>query len=119
MVLVICGVFAVISEGFGKGPFAQNYTINSPEGSLVSYQGIIQKVTVTSTGGNTILDMGAVQLFIPASVGAIDVVAGDTIQVYGTIQIWKGKREILVKNSKDIRSWSDLKREISVSNGVG
>ena len=102
MVLVICGIFAVISEELGKGPFAQNYTVNSPEGSLVSYQGIVQKVTVTSTGGNTILDMGTVQLFIPASVETMDAVTGDTIQVYGTIQTWKGKREILVKDSKDI-----------------
>jgi hypothetical protein len=103
VVLVSCGIFAWISEGIGKSPFAQNYTSEAAEGSLVSYLGVVQKVAPTISGGNTILEMSGVQIFLPSSVsGDLKFSAGDTIQVYGVVQQWKEKREILVKDPKDI-----------------
>ncbi|HWQ64200.1 MAG TPA: hypothetical protein VN429_07270 [Methanospirillum sp.] len=103
LVFLSCAVFTWIGEGVGKGPFAQNYTSQSPEGVLVSHQGIVQKVTATATSGNLILDMGDVSVFISSSAaGMTNVSKGDFIQVYGIVQIWKGKREILVKDSGDI-----------------
>lgn len=103
LVFISCALFTWIGDGVGKGPFAQNYTSESPEGSLVSHQGIVQKVTATATGGNLILDMGDVSIFIPSpAAGMANISSGDFIHVYGIVQIWKGKREILVKDSGDI-----------------
>jgi hypothetical protein len=103
VVFVCCAIFTWVGEGVGKSPFAQNYTLQSPEGALVSYQGPVQKITPTTAGGNLILDMGFVVVFIPSpAAGLIEISPGDFIHVYGTVQIWKGKREILVKDPADI-----------------
>lgn len=103
LVFIACALFTWVGEGVGKGPFAQNYTSESLEGTLVSYQGIVEKVTPTSTGGNLILGMRDVSVFISSpTAGMITVSKGDFIHVYGIVQIWKGKREILVKDSEDI-----------------
>jgi hypothetical protein len=103
LLFIACALFTWIGEGVGKGPFAQDYTSQSPEGALVSYQGIVEKVTATATGGNLILDMGNVSVFISSpAAGMTNVSSGDFIHVYGIVQIWKGKREILVKDSEDI-----------------
>lgn len=103
LVFISCALFTWIGEGVGKGPFAQNYTSQSPEGALVSHQGIVEKVTATSTGGNLILDMRDVSVFVSSpAAGMTTVSKGDFIHVYGIVQIWKGKREIFVKDSEDI-----------------
>jgi len=103
VILISCSIFAWVGEGVGKGPFARNYTSQSQEGELVSFQGIVQKVTHTATGENLILDMGSVSIFIPSpATGMVEISPGDLIRVYGTVQIWKGKREILVKDPGDL-----------------
>nr|WP_319579588.1 hypothetical protein [uncultured Methanospirillum sp.] len=103
VILISCGIFAWVGEGVGKGPFARNYTSQSQEGELVSFQGIVQTVTHTATGENLILDLGGVTIFIPSpAAGMAEISQGDIIRVYGTVQIWKGKREILVKDPGDL-----------------
>ena len=103
VVLVSCSIFAWVGEGVGKSPFARNYSSQSQEGELVSFQGIVQKVTQTTTGENLILNMGGVTIFIPSpAAGKVEISQGDLIGVYGTVQIWKGKREILVKDPGDL-----------------
>lgn len=103
VVLLSCGIFAWICEDLGKSPFAHNYTTDSPEGTLVSHQGIVLKATPTTSGGNTILDVEGVQVFIPGSAaGKVEVTAGDKVLLFGIVQIWKGKREILVKDPEDL-----------------
>ncbi len=107
VVLVSCSIFAWVGEEVGKSPFARNYTSQSQEGELVSFQGVVQKVTQTATGENLILDLGGVTVFIPSpAAGKVEISKGDLIRVYGTVQIWNDKREILVKDPGDLTVYS-------------
>ncbi|PKL60293.1 MAG: hypothetical protein CVV33_03415 [Methanomicrobiales archaeon HGW-Methanomicrobiales-4] len=102
VVLIACGIGTWIFDGMGKDPFARNYTSESPEGTLVEWQGIVQKVTFTGSG-TSILTVGGVQVFLSSAVGITPVKEGDLVSLYGTVQMYKGKREILVSDSADIR----------------
>lgn len=103
VVLCICVISSLVLHTVGKSPFAQNFSQASSEGSLVFYEGIVQKVVVVGSGNSYILHSGSVQVFIPSSASqGITVAPGDTISLYGKVQTWKGQREILVENSGDI-----------------
>lgn len=102
-VLCICTISTLTLNTVGKAPFAQNFSPSSSEGSLVFYEGVVQKITVVGSGNSIILNSGSVQIFIPSSVSqGITIVPGDIISLYGTVQTWKGQREILVEKSDDI-----------------
>lgn len=102
-VLCICVISALTLNAVGKAPFAQNFSPSSSEGSLVFYEGVVQKVVVVGSGNSLIVYSGPVQIFIPSSVAqGITMAPGDIISLYGTVQTWKGKREILVENHDDI-----------------
>ena len=102
-VLCACGLSTLILENMGKEPFAQNYSISTPDGTLVHHQGAVQKVIRPGSAGSYILEMGNVQIFIPSSAAeGVQVSEGDQISLYGKVQNWKGKREILVENPRDI-----------------
>jgi len=103
VVLLSCGIFAWVGEGVGKSPFARNYSSQAQEGELVSYLGIVQKISPTATGGNLILDMDGVTVFIPSPASSlVEVTQGDLVRLFGIVQIWKGKREILVRDPGDL-----------------
>ncbi|MFH0966156.1 MAG: hypothetical protein V1862_00520 [Methanobacteriota archaeon] len=101
-VLIICGIGTWIFDDMGKEPFACNYTPQIPEGSLVEWQGIVQKATSTGSG-ISFLTVGGVQVFLTSAVGMNQVKEGDLVVLYGKVQTYKGKREIVVSDSADIR----------------
>ena len=102
-VLCVCGLSTLVLEDLGKKPFAQNYSSSVPEGHLVYYEGIIQKIVKPDSADVCILEMNAVQVFIPSYSGnKILVNEGDVISLYGKVQTWKGKREIVVEEPNDI-----------------
>jgi hypothetical protein len=102
IVLMICGIGTLVLDGMGKVQFAQNYTLQSPEGTLVAWDGIVQKVTLTGSGSGILLVNG-VQVFLSSTNSGSQVQEGDLVNLYGTVQIYKGKREILVSNPDDFR----------------
>lgn len=102
VVLITCGVGTWIFDGMGKEPFAINYTPQTSEGSLVAWQGIVQKAISTGSG-TRILTVGGVQVFLSSAVGINQVKEGDLVSLLGTVQTYKGKREILVSGSDDIK----------------
>jgi DNA/RNA endonuclease YhcR with UshA esterase domain len=102
VVLITCGIATWILDNMGKEPFAQNYTPQSSEGSLVKFQGIVQKV-ISAGSGTQILNIGGIQVFLSSAAGTTLVKEGDLVSLYGKIQNYKGKKEILVSNSADIR----------------
>jgi len=112
-ILLLCGVaLAVIAAHLvlahlGKEPFATPFTPQSPDGSLVCLNGTIDQATVIKNGGHIILTVKNVTVFIPATVaGDRTFVKGTTVSVYGTVQTYEGKKEILVGSAEDIREIS-------------
>jgi DNA/RNA endonuclease YhcR with UshA esterase domain len=72
---------------------------------------VVGRITHTQEGGHLILDVGGLQVFIPASAAQGHTFRmGDTISLYGTVQTYRGKREIVVQDGEDIRSVSPENR---------
>ena len=109
-VLLLIGVaVAVISAhlilgSLGKQPFSKPFTNNSADGELVHIDGTIDQVALTKTGGHMTLLINNLTIFIPAQ-AARDLVVkkGMNISVYGIVETYRGKKEIVVSSAEDIR----------------
>ena len=87
----------------GKQPFAHTFAENSADGELVSASGIIEQISYTKNGGHMNIYLNTTTIFIPLPV-AQDLILnkGDSISVYGIVQTYRGKKEIVVSSGKDI-----------------
>jgi len=103
VVLIICGVATVTLESIGKEPFAQNYTAQSPEGSLVILQGVVQEVTPLSSGTFNLLTINGIPVFLTQKAAKIQVTQGSLVSLCGIVQTYKGKKEVVVSDPEDIR----------------
>jgi DNA/RNA endonuclease YhcR with UshA esterase domain len=105
LILVICivsGAHMVLSM-VGNEPFATPYASDVSVGRLVFLEGEVEKIALTQEGGHVILQVQGVHVFIPAVVaGEQKITAGDRIKVYGTVQVYRGEREVAVSRSSDI-----------------
>jgi len=109
-VLLLIGVaVAVIAAhlilgSMGKQPFSKPFTDNSADGELVHVEGIIDHVTLTKTGGHMTLQINNLTIFIPAQAARdLTVKKGENISVYGIVETYRGKKEIMVSSADDIR----------------
>ncbi|HNX17741.1 MAG TPA: hypothetical protein PKM50_05370 [Methanoregula sp.] len=88
----------------GKAPFANEYTVLATDGTLVSLSGTIEQATVIKNGGHVLLSVDNVTIFIPATIaGDRSFVKGTKVSLYGTVQTYLGKKEIVVQSLEDIR----------------
>jgi len=108
--LVLIGVaITVISANavlgaLGKQPFARPFSETVPDGELVMAEGNISQVAITHSGGNMVIEMENVSVFIPAQLAdGLRIQKGDPIRVYGTVQTYQGKKEILLGSRDDLR----------------
>ena len=108
-ILLLVGVaFIVIGAHFvlgalGKHPFASEYSNLSADGELVSAHGTIGEATVTKNGGHLLLKVDNVTVFVPAQVaGSVSYAKGQNVTLYGTVQTYRGEKEILVGSAGDI-----------------
>ena len=108
-ILLLVGVaFIVIGAHFvlgtlGKHPFASEYSNRSADGELVSAHGTIGEATVTKNGGHLLLKVDNLTVFVPAQVaGSVSYAKGQNVTLYGTVQTYRGEKEILVGASGDI-----------------
>jgi uncharacterized SAM-binding protein YcdF (DUF218 family) len=108
VILLLCVVSAVISAHLilgtlGKQPFARPFTNNSADGELVLAAGTIDQVVITQNGGHTNVYTNTVTFFVPAPVAQeLTLRKGDAISVYGIVQTYHGKKEIMVSSAKDV-----------------
>jgi DNA/RNA endonuclease YhcR with UshA esterase domain len=109
-ILLLIGVaVAVIAAhlilgSFGKQPFSKPFTNNSADGELVYVEGIIDQVALTKTGGHMTLQIDSLTIFIPAQVAReLTLKKGANISVYGIVETYRGKKEIMVNSAEDIR----------------
>jgi hypothetical protein len=101
--LIVAGAHLVLT-GMGKAAFASPFSPESPDGALVSLQGTVERVTVTETGGHMILRVDGIPVFVPASArGELILLEGDRVAVLGTVQTYRGEKEIVVQGRDDIR----------------
>jgi hypothetical protein len=108
MVLLLSVVITVITAhlilgSLGKQPFAQPFTNNSADGELVFAAGTIEQLAITQNGGHMNVYIDTVTIFVPAQVAQeLTLRKGDTISVYGMVQTYHGKKEIMVSSAKDV-----------------
>lgn len=109
-IFLLVGVaFAVIVAhlvlaGLGKEPFARPFNDSSADGELVVVEGMIDQITLIKSGGHMTVSVNNLSVFLPAQVAqGISLQKGDRISVYGTVQTYRGKKEIVVSAAEDIR----------------
>jgi hypothetical protein len=87
----------------GKQPFAQPFTNNSADGELVFVGGTIDQIIITKNGGHMNLYIDAITIFVPAQIAQeLTLQKGDSITVFGVVQTYRGKKEIVISSGKDI-----------------
>jgi DNA/RNA endonuclease YhcR with UshA esterase domain len=87
----------------GKQPFAHPFTNNSSDGELVIARGTIDQITTTQTGGHMNIYVNNITVFVPAQVAReLMIKKGDLVSLYGVVQTYRGKKEIVVSSGKDI-----------------
>ncbi|MDO9323459.1 MAG: hypothetical protein Q7T80_00710 [Methanoregula sp.] len=108
-VLLLIGVaVAVIAAhlilgSLGKQSFSKQYTNNSADGELVQIEGTIEQVALTRTGGHMILQIDNLTIFIPAQAARdLTMNKGANVSVYGIVETYRGKKEIMVNSADDI-----------------
>lgn len=103
VVLFICAGGTFVFETLGKESFSRPFSPDLPDGTLVSHEGTVQKVSRVGEGNSIILDIVGIQVFIPAASDMSIPDPGDRVSLLGIIQTWKGKREIVVSEGEDFR----------------
>jgi len=88
----------------GKQPFARPFSMNASDGELVVVEGQIDRITLISNGGHMVLEVNNLSVFLPAQIaGGISLQKGDRIMAYGTVQTYRGNKEVVVDSAGDIR----------------
>jgi hypothetical protein len=99
---IVLGAHLILNS-IGKHPFASDYSNRSMDGELVSAHGTIDKVTVIKNGGHLLLVVDNVSVFIPAQVaGSVSLAKGQNVTLYGTVQTYRGEKEIVVGAAGDV-----------------
>ncbi len=103
LVIVVVLTASLIIESAGKGFFSRPYGPGSAEGELVRHQGAVEERMTTASGGHQVLVVSGVRVFIPSnSVKSGWPRPGQEVSLYGTVQTYRGEREILVRSADDI-----------------
>ena len=94
----------IMLTGLGKQPFARPFTNSSSDGELVFIEGSIDQITLTNSGGHMTVSVNNLSIFLPAQVvQGVSLQKGDRISVYGIVQTYRGKKEIVVSAAEDVR----------------
>jgi DNA/RNA endonuclease YhcR with UshA esterase domain len=103
-VAIVVIIAHVVLTGLGKQPFARPFTNSSSDGELVVVEGQIDQITLTKSGGHMTVSVNNLSIFLPDQVvQAVSLQKGDRISVYGIVQTYRGKKEIVVNAAEDVR----------------
>jgi len=109
-ILLLVGVaIAVISAHLvltyiGKQPFARPFSASSSDGELVHAEGQIDQISITKEGDYALIKMNNTTLFTQSQhVRTLGLQKGDRVFVYGIVQTYHGKKELVVETAGDIR----------------
>ena len=108
-ILLLLGVACVVITAhlvlgtLGKQPFARPFTNNSADGELVIAGGTIDQITITKNGGHMNVYLTNITIFVPVQFAQeLTLQKGDSVSVYGVVQTYRGKKEIVISSGKDI-----------------
>jgi len=105
VVIVTVAIAAIVLESVGKGAFTHPFRPDSRDGDLVSLQGRVEEAKMTATGGHQVLRVAGNRVFVPSeAVREGWPRVGDEVRVYGTVQTYRGEREVLVSSAGDIQA---------------
>jgi hypothetical protein len=94
----------IVLAGLGKQLFARPFTNSSSDGELVVVEGQIDQITLTKSGGHLTVSVNNLSIFLPAQVvQVVSLQKGDRISVYGIVQTYRGKKEVVVSAAEDVR----------------
>jgi DNA/RNA endonuclease YhcR with UshA esterase domain len=94
----------LVLTGIGKQPFARPFTNNSSDGELVFLEGQIDRITLTNSGEYATMSVNNLSIFLPARVvQEVSLQKGDRISLYGIVQTYRGKKEIVVSAPEDVQ----------------
>jgi hypothetical protein len=103
-VTVVVLIAYVVLGILGNQPFARPYSGSSADGELVSFEGNVDQIALTRSGGHMALVVENLSIFIPSEVAkGVSLKKGDRISVYGIVQTYRGKKEIVVNSASDVR----------------
>ena len=102
-VLAILFAGHLILTALGNAPFAAPYSEGSREGDLVVVTGVVEGITPTSTGGHLLLTVNGIRVFIPSPASRdIGLQVNETVRIYGIVQVYQGKKEVAVRDARDV-----------------
>jgi len=107
-VILVCALLAVGALYLLAGA-SKPYTWSSGEGDRVSVTGLLLSKEKTYQGGHIILciktDAGPLNIFVPASSDAFEAAdrstPGSEIEATGTIQAYKGEKELVAETIQE------------------
>nr|WP_320162514.1 hypothetical protein [uncultured Methanoregula sp.] len=112
-VLLLVGVAAAVISAhlvltyLGKQPFARPFSESSADGELVYTEGQIDQITLTKDGDYALIRIGNTSLFTQSQhIRSLGLQKGDRLSVYGVVQTYHGKKELVVNAADDIRRLS-------------
>lgn len=100
-VVIILVLFYLGSVFLFPNPGVVPYHEDVPDGAKVVFDGDILSSKVTSSGGHVLMDVSGVSVFVENGAERIFWKTGDKIRVFGTVQTYGGKKEIVV-SAQDI-----------------
>jgi DNA/RNA endonuclease YhcR with UshA esterase domain len=105
-VAIVVIIAHLVLTSLGKQPFARPFTNSSSDGELVVVEGQIDRITLTNSGEYATVSVNNLSIFLPAQVvQEVSLQKGDRISVYGIVQTYRGKKEIVVSAAEDVRLW--------------
>lgn len=107
LLVVVAAVVAaahVALTAIGKPAMSVPFSNETQDGTLVSLEGTIDRISHTREGGHLLLSVSDVQIFVPATAAqGVAIELGDPVVVYGTVQTYRGAKEIVVQAAEDIQ----------------
>ena len=109
LVVLVCVVGIVLGahllfDAVARPLAATPYSEAVPDGALVILEGGIETIKTTSTGAHLILTVNGTPVFLPENVAAtLELHENENVTLYGIVQTYRGKREVVVSSAADIR----------------
>ena len=104
VVAVVIAAAHLVLAAIGKPAFSVPFSNETTDGTLVSLEGTVDRISRTRDGGHLLLSVRDVQIFVPATAAqGVALELGDPVVVYGTVQTYRGAKEIVVQAAEDIR----------------
>jgi len=103
IVAVVIATAHIVLTAIGKPAMSVPFSNETKDGTLVSLEGSVDRISHTRDGGHLLLSVRDVPIFVPAAAAqGVAIELGDPVIVYGTVQTYRGAKEIVVQAAEDI-----------------